>query len=147
MPRLSDLLSENTDKTKLNRLREQGRNPRGRGGKRGRTAQRSARGGGLSVPSFVALDLETTGLDSKSDRITEIGAMKFVDGRPGNTFSTLVNPGRPIPREVRELTGIVDLDVKDAPNFANVADDLLAFVGNLPVCGHQVRFDMGFWGE
>lgn len=147
MPRLSDLLSENTDKQKLNRIRGQGRKRRGGRSAPGRKPHTAGRDTGLKIPSFVALDLETTGLDSKRDRITEIGAMKYIDGRPGDTFTTLVNPGMPIPREVRELTGITDNDVKDAPDFVDVIDDVLAFVGNLPICGHQVRFDISFLGE
>ena len=60
---------------------------------------------GTAARDVVALDLETTGLDSKTERILEIGAVRIRDGREEASFSRLVNPGREIPDVVRELTG------------------------------------------
>jgi len=56
------------------------------------------------MPSIVALDIETTGLDSKSDGIIEIGAIRFNSRRVEDEFSTLINPGRKIPRYISNLT-------------------------------------------
>ena len=65
--------------------------------------------------TYVALDLETTGLDPQSDAIIEIGAVKFTREGVVDQFATLVNPYRPIPERVQQLTGIRHEDVRDAP--------------------------------
>jgi len=67
---------------------------------------------------YVALDLETTGLDPVRDAIIEVGAVKFDDQRELGRFGSLVRPGRPIPIQVTQLTGITDHDVLDAPPFS-----------------------------
>ncbi len=95
--------------------------------------------------SYVALDLETTGLDPSHDRITEIGAVRFDgEGRELAVFERLVNPGRPIPLFIAQMTGITDADVRDAPPFAALADDLAAFVGESAIVGQNVAFDLNF---
>ena len=94
--------------------------------------------------TYVALDLETTGLDPDRDAITEIGAVKFQADEVLDTFSTFVNPGRPIPFSITELTGIRDEDVADAPHLHDVLPGLSYFVGELPIVGHSVQFDMAF---
>jgi DNA polymerase-3 subunit epsilon/ATP-dependent DNA helicase DinG len=94
--------------------------------------------------TFVALDLETTGLEARRDAIIEVAAVKFRDGEPVDHFATLVDPGRPIPYEITVLTGITDRDVIGKPRFAQVADHLTRFVGELPVVGHNIGFDLGF---
>ncbi len=94
--------------------------------------------------TFVALDLETTGLNPERDAIIEIGAVRFRDGEPQERFHTLVDPGRPIPYEIQQLTGIGDADVAGKPRFGDIAGQLLRFVGPLPVVGHNVSFDLGF---
>lgn len=94
--------------------------------------------------TFVAIDLETTGLNSERDAVIEIGAVKYRNGQPIEEFSTLVNPGRPIPYEITMLTGITDRDVITAPRFDQVANQLARFVGQSPVVGHSVGFDLGF---
>ena len=94
--------------------------------------------------TYVALDLETTGLDPDRDAITEIGAVKFQADEVLDTFSTFVNPGRPIPFSITELTGIRDEDVADAPHLHDVLPGLSYFVGELPIIGHSVQFDMAF---
>jgi len=139
MPRLFDLLSDGADKQKLTGLSRQAASGRNREKPRSEPAPPLIR-----IPDFVALDLETTGLDEKNDRITEIGAVQFRAGEATGSFSTFVNPGKPIPAEVTALTGITDADVAGAPPFADIAQRLLDFVGELPVCGHQVDFDAGF---
>lgn len=94
--------------------------------------------------TYVAIDLETTGLSPAADEIIEIGALKFNEDRVIDTFSTFVNPGRPVPYRIRLLTGISDDDVVTAPPFAEVADELLSFIGNNPIVGQNVGFDLGF---
>ena len=94
--------------------------------------------------TFVALDLETTGLNPERDAIIEIGAVRFRDGEPQERFHTLVDPGRPIPYEIQQLTGIGDADVAGKPRFSDIAGQLMRFVGPLPVVGHNVSFDLGF---
>jgi len=93
---------------------------------------------------YVALDLETTGLDPERDSIIEIGAVRFRDDRVFETFSSPVNPGRPIPYRIQQLTGITNEDVADAPPLAAVRERLLRFVGTHTVVGHNVGFDLAF---
>ncbi|MGC8780281.1 MAG: helicase C-terminal domain-containing protein [Anaerolineae bacterium] len=94
--------------------------------------------------TFVALDLETTGLDKDRDAIIEIGAVKFRDDTPVDRYSALINPGRPIPYEITQLTGITDRDLIGKPRFDQVAPQIMRFVGNATVVGHNVGFDLGF---
>jgi predicted DnaQ family exonuclease/DinG family helicase len=99
------------------------------------------------VPEFVAIDLETTGLDAKRDRIIEVGAVKFAGGKVVDECSYLVNPGMRIPPLITQLTNIRQEDVETAPPFKDIAGNICAFIGPLPVCGHQVQFDIGFFNE
>lgn len=94
--------------------------------------------------TYVALDLETTGLNPDKDAIIEIGAVKYRDGEPVEEYSTLINPGRPIPYEITLITGITDREVSAAPSFDRVVGPLLRFVGQHPVVGHNIGFDLGF---
>ncbi len=94
--------------------------------------------------SFVALDLETTGLNPDRDAIIEVGAVKYRDGEPVEEYSTFVNPGRPIPYEIRLLTGICDQDVMRAPVILAVGGPLGRFAGLLPIVGHNIGFDLSF---
>ena len=93
---------------------------------------------------YVAFDIETTGLFDSSDRITEIGAVIFRDGKPGERFQTYVNPERPIPPDIQKLTGITDRDVFDAPAEAEAVGAFLDFAGDRPLCAHNAEFDVGF---
>ena len=95
-------------------------------------------------PTYVALDLETTGLNPDLDAILEIGAVKFQGDSALETFETLVNPYRDIPPFIQRLTGIAQGHVKEAPPFAAVAGELSEFVGSLPLVGHNIAFDLGF---
>ncbi len=96
-------------------------------------------------PDFVALDLETTGLDAQRHAIIEIAAVRFVQGEPVDRWSTLVHPGQPIPPQVTEITGIHDDMVADAPDITQVLPKLRAFVGNRLLVGHNLRdFDLPF---
>ena len=93
---------------------------------------------------YAAIDLETTGLDKDRHRIIEVGAVKFRGEEVLDEFQTYVNPYTQIPQFVRRLTGIKQADVDGAPPFAAVSVDLEEFLGNVPVIGHNVAFDVGF---
>ncbi len=93
---------------------------------------------------MVAIDIETTGLDSNRDAIIEIAAVRFNGARIEEEWSTLVNPNRPIPPEISHLTGITNDMVRNAPPVRAVVQDLADFVGAAPVLGQNVRFDLGF---
>jgi DNA polymerase-3 subunit epsilon/ATP-dependent DNA helicase DinG len=93
---------------------------------------------------IIALDIETTGLDPSGDAITEIGAVKFNENRIIDEFKTLVNPNRPIPPMITRLTGISNMMVANAPKIHDVTPDFAAFVGDSPVLGHNVQFDLAF---
>ncbi|MBI2936302.1 MAG: DEAD/DEAH box helicase family protein, partial [Chloroflexi bacterium] len=94
--------------------------------------------------TLVALDLETTGLDPRRDAIIEIGAVKFQGRRILDSYTTFVNPYRPVPPFVQRLTGIAAGDVQKAPPFAVAAGELLAFLENRPLVGHNISFDLAF---
>jgi DNA polymerase-3 subunit epsilon/ATP-dependent DNA helicase DinG len=97
------------------------------------------------MTSIVALDLETTGLDPQTDAILEIGARRFDGNRVEDEFSTLINPGRHIPDFVSGLTGISDEMVRQAPPIRDVLDGLVAFIGDSPILGHNIQFDLSFF--
>lgn len=94
--------------------------------------------------SYVAVDLETTGIGAKKEKITEIGMVKVVEGIVTDTFHTLVNPHREIPAEIVSLTGINDGMVQDAPGIEMVIGDAVKFCEGFPLLGHQLLFDYGF---
>ena len=96
------------------------------------------------MQTLVALDLETTGLDPTRDAIIEIGAIRFRDDRIEQEWSQLVNPGRPLPRFITQLTGITDEMLAEAPRLQEVLEPVQAFVGDHPIVGHMVGFDLSF---
>src|SRR4026207_330799 len=96
------------------------------------------------MQSIVAIDIESTGLSEERDAIIEIGAVKFKGHRVEAEWSSLINPGRHIPEFISGLTGISDVEVRNAPSYRSIAQELEAFVGDAPVVGHNVRFDLGF---
>ena len=93
---------------------------------------------------YVALDLETTGLNAGTDRIIEVGAVRFDRHGLAERFSSFVDPERPLPHEIQALTGIAPADVDGAPREEAVLAELASFIGERPVVGHNVRFDLGF---
>lgn len=95
-------------------------------------------------PTFVALDLETTGLDPEQDEIIEIGVVRFQSDGHIETWSTLVNPGRPLPPRIEQLTGISSDEVAQAPTLPMVLPTLRRFVGDAILIGHNVAFDLNF---
>jgi predicted DnaQ family exonuclease/DinG family helicase len=92
----------------------------------------------------VALDLETTGLITETDEIIEVGAVKFQGDQVLDTFHTLVNPYKPLPKFIRELTGISQVEVDEASSFTTIASQLESFIGNRPIVGQNIAFDLGF---
>ncbi|MCX7838102.1 MAG: exonuclease domain-containing protein [Anaerolineae bacterium] len=93
---------------------------------------------------YVALDLETTGLQAERDAIIEIGAVKFRGDEILGEWSSLINPGRPLPHKIARLTGIHPREVERAPALAQVLPRLAHFIGDLPVVGHNIQFDCNF---
>lgn len=96
------------------------------------------------IKDYISIDLETTGLDPKRDRITEIGAVKYKNGIAVGKFHTLVRPGRKLEDRIVELTGIRDEDLADAPEIDGVLPELMEFLEDLPLLGHSVLFDFSF---
>lgn len=96
------------------------------------------------MQSIIAIDIETTGLNADRDAIIEIGAVKFKGHRVEAEWSSLINPNRHIPEFITGLTGINDAEVRNAPRIADVLEGLESFVGDAPLVGHNVRFDLGF---
>jgi DNA polymerase III subunit epsilon len=97
----------------------------------------------LGATRFVVVDLETTGGAPAASGIIEIGAVQVAEGRLGGSFSTFVNPGRPIPWFVSQLTGITDAMVADAPRLADALPRFLEFVGDAALVAHNAAFDLG----
>ncbi|MBV8635917.1 MAG: ethanolamine utilization protein, partial [Burkholderiaceae bacterium] len=89
------------------------------------------------------VDLETTGGHITRDRITEIGIV-LVDGKHVERYSTLVNPGQPIPPFIEKMTGISNDMVADAPSFESLAEEVLAKLQGRLFIAHNARFDYGF---
>ena len=94
--------------------------------------------------TFVALDLETTGLHPDRDRIIQVGAVKFQGDRVLERFDTMVNPGRQIPDVIQRLTGIRPEQVRRAPSFDRISHDLRNFLADHPIVGHNIMFDLRF---
>ncbi|MBQ6341972.1 MAG: DEAD/DEAH box helicase [Anaerolineaceae bacterium] len=94
--------------------------------------------------SMVALDLETTGLDIRQDKIIEIGMIRFDGAEILDTYQTFVNPDRPIPPVVSQLTHITNPMVSNAPHIMDVLDEVAEFVGDDTIVGHNIGFDLGF---
>jgi len=96
------------------------------------------------MTSIVALDIETTGVDAQKDAVIEIAAVRFNGRRVEDEWSLLINPGRRIPPFITQLTGITDLMVMQAPAIKNVLPELNNFIGDSPILGHNIGFDLSF---
>ncbi|MGI9039602.1 MAG: 3'-5' exonuclease [Gemmatimonadales bacterium] len=99
----------------------------------------------LDECAFAVVDVETTGMRAGgSDRITEIAVVVLHGGRREVVFDSLVNPGRPIPPAICAITNITNDMVRGAPQFREVADQVLAALGGRIFVAHNARFDWGF---
>jgi DNA polymerase III subunit epsilon len=94
----------------------------------------------------IVLDTETTGLDPfQGHRVIEIGCVELVNRIPsGQTFHCYLNPERDVPAEALAVHGLTTEFLKDKPLFAEIAEDLIAFVGDAPLVIHNAAFDLGF---
>lgn len=97
-----------------------------------------------NISEYCVFDIETTGLQFRTDKITEIGALKIKNGQVIDKFETLVNPEKHIPDEVSRITNITDDMVIDFPKIKEVMPDFLEFIEDLPLVAHNADFDIGF---
>ncbi len=103
--------------------------------------------GQLLSDEIVVFDIETTGFSPVNDRIIEIGAVKVKDGKVKERFSSFVNPDRPIPFRIEQLTSINDSMVVDAETIEKVLPEFLDFCGDAVLAAHNAGFDMSFIKE
>ena len=97
------------------------------------------------IPAFVAVDLETTGLEFDKDEIIEVALVRFENGVAAENVDYLVKPGSAVLRPfIESLTGITNADIADAPDFASVAGKICSFIGDLPIVAHNAMFDSKF---
>ena len=101
----------------------------------------------LGLPSFVALDLETTGLDASSDEVIEIGAARVESGKVTETFSRLVNIRSELPLQITRLTGIRSEDLQNQPFLHELLPNLIDWIDGTPILGHNIGFDLEFLDE
>ena len=102
------------------------------------------RGQDIDNTTYCILDLETTGFSFRTEKITEIGIMKMKNGEVIDEFSCFVNPEKPIPQRVVEVTNITDDMVKDAETIDKVFPKMLEFIGDSVLVAHNADFDIGF---
>lgn len=124
---LETLLGFDSDKTNTNSLRP----------KKGKSLL-------TKTKNFVSIDIETTGLSTVFDEIIEIGAIKYQNGEPIDTFSSLIKPIEPIDEFITELTGITNEMLESAPSLYSVLPSFLEFIEDNIIVGHNVNFDINF---
>ena len=98
----------------------------------------------LELDDFISFDLETTGLNPDKDKITEIAACRFINGEFTEEFTTLINPGIPIPKNITALTGITNKMVENAPSINDALPDFMKFIGSTPLVAQNINFDYNF---
>ena len=96
------------------------------------------------VQDFICIDLETTGLNPKRERIIEIGAVKVRNGQIVDTFQQLIDPKQELEERVELLTGISSKELKGQPTIQEILPELKAFLGEDILLGHRVLFDYSF---
>lgn len=96
---------------------------------------------------YISLDIETTGLSKERNEIIEIGAIKFDEHKIHDRFQTFIHYDEPIPELVTHITSITNKDLEGAPSLQDIADDLYDFLGDLPIIGHNINFDIDFLVE
>ncbi|MBK9099210.1 MAG: GIY-YIG nuclease family protein [bacterium] len=98
----------------------------------------------LKDTEFSVLDVETTGLSARNNRIIEIGIVKIKNLKIVDRYSTLINPGCDIPYFITQFTGIANSDVEYSPGFYDTAEEIEELIGNSIIGGHNLSFDEGF---
>ncbi len=93
---------------------------------------------------FVVLDVETTGLKPSQQRIIEVALIRVSPHGAPIRWSSLVNPGRPVPAYISQKVGINDAMIADAPEFRSIAPTIVEILDELPVVGHNIAFDLSF---
>ena len=96
---------------------------------------------------YIAFDLETTGLDKRTDQIIEIGAVLIRGGQVADTFSSFAQPGHPLSAKTVSLTSITDEMLLGAPSPEEAVEAFLDWAGNRPLVAHNAEFDVGFVRE
>ena len=99
------------------------------------------------VDNYVVFDVETTGLECTTDKIIEIGALKYENDELVSEFSVLINPETPIPPIITNITGIRDDMVQTEKTIDAVLPEFLDFIKDYPLVGHNIAFDLGFINE
>ncbi len=94
--------------------------------------------------AYVAIDIETTGLNPARDRILEVGAVKVQDGVIVDTYESFIDAGIRITPQIQKLTGITDEMIKNGKPLAQVLSETIAFCEDLPLLGHNILFDFSF---
>lgn len=98
----------------------------------------------LEQASFSIIDVETTGLSARYNNIIEIGIVKISDLKIRDSYHSMINPGKPIPYYISQFTGITDADIYDAPFFEDAAEEILTFISEDIIGGHNFSFDKSF---
>jgi len=93
---------------------------------------------------YVALDVETTGLEAGRDEVIEVAAVRFQGEEVLGTWHSLIRPAGPLPEAISRLTGITPADLEHAPRFYTVLPELARFIGDAPIVGHSIGFDLEF---
>ena len=96
------------------------------------------------INRYVALDIETTGLNPAVDRIIEVGMARVEYGQITQKYSTLVYPGISVSERITELTGIHNEELAGKPRIEEIIGDITRFIGDWPILGHNVTFDFSF---
>ncbi len=96
---------------------------------------------------YIVLDLETTGFSPKTCGIIDIGIVYVKNDESIGEYSQLINPGILIPPEITNLTGVDDDMLKEQPRIVDVIHELRRRIGDLPILGHNIQFDIGFLNQ
>lgn len=96
------------------------------------------------MKSYVVLDLETTGLQPKTDRILEIGALKIENGEVADSYHKMIDPRMRIPCRIQQLTGITQSMAEQGETIEEILPGFLEFCSDLPLLGHNILFDYSF---
>ena len=98
----------------------------------------------IGLKEFIAIDLETSGLNASHDKIIEVSAYKFIDGNPVDSFTYLINPNIKINSTVTRITGITNNMLNDAKSFDEIEHEFQQFIDKFPIVGHNILFDLSF---